>query len=99
MPLRLRSKLLISIGLFAMIVVATLAIMAEHASKHARDWLEESLEREFKCDVDLTSFEISIFPEIKAHGEGLVFHFHEQQEMPPMIAVKSFTMHVTLAQL
>src|SRR4029077_8658419 len=83
---------------FAVVIIA-LFIAAQQVRLHARDWVDDWLTNRYQSDVELSSFRISVYPNIQAVGENLVLHFHGRMDLPPLIAVKRFSLHATIAGL
>src|SRR5580700_1501406 len=92
-----RWKIILWIGVsavFAFVVIVAIGAMA--ISRHARDWVDVWLTDQYKSQVDLESFHVSIvFPLVQAEGAGLVLHFHGRQDLPPLIAVNHFTLRAS----
>lgn len=93
----------IVIGIAAILILAFVALMtvtAVYISRHARDWVVDFLTQEFKSDVELSSFKVSIpFPLAQIEGEALALHFEGRKDLPAMIAVKRFTVRTSLLGL
>jgi hypothetical protein len=83
-------------GAVLAIVVALIALSVE-ISRGARGWVEDSLTREFNSKVELSSFHVAIpFPLVQGQGENLALHFQGRQDLPPLIAVKRFTLRTSI---
>jgi hypothetical protein len=83
-------------GMVLAIVAALIAVSVE-ISRSARGRVEDSLTHEFNGKVELSSFRIAIrFPLVQGEGENLAVHFQGRQDLPPMIAVKRFTLRATI---
>ena len=92
-----RWKLVLWIGgtLFAALGAAV-TIASVEVSRHARDWVDDWLTERYQSDVDLSTFRISVYPHISAVGENLALHFEDRKNLPPLIAVKRFSLQASL---
>lgn len=96
MSLRWKIGLWIAGGTVLAIVAALIAVSVE-ISRGARGWVEDSLTHEFDSKVELSGFRIAIpFPLVQGEGENLALHFQGRQDLPPMIAVKRFTLRASI---
>jgi hypothetical protein len=78
-------------------IVAALIAASMVISRGARGWVEDSLAREFNSKVELSSFRVAIlFPLVQGEGENLALHFQGRQDLPPLIAVKRFTLRASI---
>jgi hypothetical protein len=57
----------------------------------ARDYFVTTLKQHYKSDVELGDFQISLFPVVRATGEKLVFRLGGRKDVPPLIAIRRFT--------
>ena len=49
--------------------------------------------QQYDSQVQLAAFRVAIpFPLVECEGENLALHFHGRQDLPPLIAVKRFTL-------
>ena len=92
-----RWKIILWIGISAGLTFAAIVVIgAITISRHARDWVDVWLTEQYKSQVDLESFHVSIvYPFVQAEGAGLVLHFHGRQDLPPLIAVNHFTLRAS----
>ena len=78
-------------------IVAALIALSVAMSRGARGWVEDSLTHEFNSKVELSSFHVAIpFPMVQGEGENLALHFQGRQDLPPLIAVKRFTLRASI---
>ena len=92
----LKIGLWIAGGVVLAIVAGLIAVSVE-ISRSARGWVEESLTHEFNSKIELSSFRVAIpFPLVQGEGENLALHFQGRQDLPPLIAVKRFTLRATI---
>jgi len=87
---RLKTGLWIT-GITVAILTVAVVTIAVQTSRHGREWMVDSLQQEFKCEVELTDLHISVFPHIHIEGKGLSLHFHGRTDLPPMINVDRFS--------
>ena len=57
-----------------LIVAAVLSVYFWRSSPFSREWVIQTLEKRYQCEVELKSFNISFFPEVSITGEGLVMN-------------------------
>lgn len=95
-----RWKIVLSIfGIAACVAAATVTVAAIEISRHARDWVRAELQQQYKSDVELGNFGISVYPHIQASGEDLVLHFESRRDLPSLITVKRFTVRGSFLEL
>ncbi|HTA42997.1 MAG TPA: AsmA-like C-terminal region-containing protein [Bryobacteraceae bacterium] len=87
---RIRIVLWIIVGVLTGLV-AGIAIVVIRFQPLARGYVISALERRYESKVELGSFQISLFPMVKATGENLVFRWGGRTDLPPMIAIRRFT--------
>lgn len=78
---------------------AAIAVAAVEIPRHARDWIRAELEQQYKSEVDLGNFNISVYPHVQASGENLVLHFQARRDLPPLVTVNQFTVRASLLDL
>jgi hypothetical protein len=99
MSSRWKIGLLIVGGVFVAIV-AFLVVASVVISRHARDWAEEWMTREYNSKVELSAFRVTIpFPLVQCEAENIVMHFRGRLDLPPLIAIRRFTMRTSLWDL
>jgi hypothetical protein len=59
-----------------------------------REWVVETLEKRYQCEVELKSFSTSFFPAGSIAGEGLVLKRKERSDLPPLASVRKFSVSV-----
>ena len=81
-------------GIFTLIVISVVI------SRRARFWAQDWLAHEYNSQVELGAFSITIpFPWVQCEGENLELHFQGRQDLPPLIAVRRFTLRTSLSGL
>ncbi len=92
MKLSKRWKIVLGIVGGALIAFCLMfAIALEWASRHVREIVMKSLQEQFHGQVKLDSIEIKTFPFIEVSGTGIALQFEGREDLPPLIAIKSFT--------
>ena len=56
-----------------------------------REWVVETLEKHYQCDVELKSFSASFFPAASIAGEGLVLKRRDGANLPPLACIRKFS--------
>ncbi len=56
-----------------------------------REWVVETLEKHYQCDVELKSFSASFFPAASIAGEGLVLKRRDRANLPPLASIRKFS--------
>jgi hypothetical protein len=78
-------------------VVSSLILVSVVIAKRARGWVENWMAQQYDSQVQLASFRVAIpFPLVECEGENLTLHFHGRQDLPPLIAVKRFTLRTSI---
>lgn len=96
MPRRWRSILWV-VGGALLAVVATLVLASVVIAKRARAWAENWMAQQYDSQVQLADFRVTIpFPLVQCEGENLTLHFRGRQDLPPLIAVKRFTLRASV---
>jgi hypothetical protein len=85
---------IIALGILGGIIVvmsATIAIGVRRVSPHARDWLVQWMQDHYESQVELQDFTIRVYPRIHIEGAGLALHFKGRMDLPPLIAIRHFS--------
>ena len=56
-----------------------------------REWVVETLEKRYQCEVELKSLTASLFPAVSIAGEGLVLKRKERSDLPPLALIRKFS--------
>jgi hypothetical protein len=85
------------VGGVLLTIVAILVVAAVVVSRDARDWAEEWMTRQYNSKVELSAFRVTIpFPLVQCEAEDIVMHFKGRLDLPPLIAIRRFTMRTPL---
>jgi hypothetical protein len=86
--------------LFAFLVVGLLALifltLPITLTPSVRHRLIAGLNERFDSKVEVASLRVSVLPRIRVAGEGVVLHHKSRTDVPPMIAIKSFSAEASL---
>jgi hypothetical protein len=91
-------------GLWVALVLALIAaaLMFEGATKvtpYVRDQVVSALNARFASQVDLAVLQVSLFPKPAVIGEGVTLRYGGRTDVPPLLAVRSFSSTAGLAGL
>lgn len=81
------------------IVVSSLIFAYSQVKPRARGWAEHWLEAKYQSDVDLAQFDITVWPRVHVEGAGLVLHYHGRTDLPPLLAIRRFSVDTSLRHL
>jgi len=73
------------------LLAAILIIYFWRSSPLNREWVVETLEKRYQCQVELKSFRASFFPVVTLSGEGLVLKHQERPGLPPLATIRKFS--------
>ena len=86
-------------GAMLALVIALIAASVV-VSRRARVWAEDWMRHEYKSDVEIAAFRVTIhFPLVECDGENVTLRFQGLRNLPPLIAVKRFTMRTSVPDL
>ena len=92
----IHTGLWIALGVFV-VVAALAAILALRFQPVARNYFLAALRQHYKSDVSLGNLSISLFPQVRATGDNLVFRRSGQPNDPPLVTVRRFTFEANFA--
>ncbi len=95
----IRRVLWTAAGVLAVVAILA-AILALRFQPMARNYFLQTLRQHYKSDVTLGTFNISMFPQVRATGDNLVFRLKERPDgpdAPPLAAVRRFTFDADFA--
>jgi hypothetical protein len=88
------------IVLYTLLVVGLLALLfltlPITLTPSVRTRLIAALNERFDSKVDVASLRVSVLPRVRVAGEGVVLRFKGRTDVPPMIAIKSFSAEASL---
>ena len=89
---RRKMRMLIIIILGVPLILATaFSLYWWRYSPLNRDWVVETLEKRYQCEVELKSFDVSFFPEVSISGEGLVLKRQQPSGPTPLASLRKFS--------
>ena len=100
--MRLKVAIWIAVGLVGTLVTLTIVAAAGSRTKPLRELVIATLEERLESDVELESFSVDMFPRVVIAGSGLVIKLRNEKlpsNVPPLIQIKSFTVHCGLMDL
>jgi hypothetical protein len=88
------------IVLYAVLVVGLLVLLfltlPITLTPSVRTRLIAALNERFDSQVDVAELRVSVLPRVRVAGEGVVLRFKGRTDVPPMIAIKSFSAEASL---
>ena len=75
------------LGVLTAAVWASQGVLSRLATERAMRELRET----FASEVELKHLDIAVFPRFRAVGEGLILHYRGRSDLPPLIAIRRFT--------
>lgn len=88
---RLRMWLMIA-GIAILGIIVVLSILLARLSPLSRRWVVKALRDHYHSNVELKSFQVTLFPHIVATGGGLALSDKDNPSGLPLVALKSFSM-------
>jgi len=70
---RLLTLIIVILGV-PLVIASVLGIYLWRTSPLSREWVIQTLEKRYQCQVELKSFDVSFFPIVSITGEGLVLN-------------------------
>lgn len=90
----------IALGVLATLIVLTIVAAAGSRTAPLRRLVVQTLSDRLDSDVSLEAFSVDTFPTVVVSGQGLVIRLRSQAaEHPPLIEIKSFTVHCNLLDM
>jgi hypothetical protein len=88
------------VGLIALLCVALLGLtLSLGLKKYVRSQLVRAVEDRFGGKMQVTRLQVSMWPSIRIAGEGVAVRQQVEAEMPPLLAVKKFSLQADLWEL
>jgi hypothetical protein len=90
----------IALGVLATLIVLTIVAAAGSRTAPLRRLVVQTLSDRLDSDVSLEAFSVDTFPTVVVSGQGLVIRLRSQAAShPPLIEIKSFTVHCNLMDM
>ncbi len=87
-PARRKWPVILGVAILgAMVVLIELDV---HLSPLSRKWATHALEEHYRCQIELKSFQVSLFPHIHVVGEDLVLKSRDSTEKLPLAVIRRF---------
>jgi AsmA-like C-terminal region len=91
----LRKRIIWAIA--ALILIAAILAGISHITKPLlRERLVAFLHRDFESDVELSSFDVSVFPWVRVRAGGIVLRHHGRKDVPPLVEIEKLTMDASI---
>jgi len=87
---RVLTLIIIILGV-PLIAAVVLSVYFWRSSPFSREWVIQSLERRYQCEVELKSFDVAFFPEVSITGEGLVLNRQGLSGPTPLASIRKFS--------
>lgn len=71
-------------------ILAIAAFLGIRFQPLAREYFVSTLQNRYHSDVELANLQISLYPTVRASGDGLVLWFNGRHEGPPLVRIRSF---------
>lgn len=84
-------KWLIVVGCIVIAIAVVLAVLLTRVSPLSRQWVVSALEKHYRCEVELKSFNVTLFPAVSVTGSGLVLRPRDQNGTPPLASIRQFS--------
>ena len=75
------------------------SILAPRLGPIAREQIVKFLREKYQSEVELKDLQISLFPRVRATGEGLVMYYHGRTDLPPFVSIKGFHADASIGSL
>ena len=102
-PIQKRRRWVWIVAVLATIVVVAAIVFRIYAddmvARRMRPATIELLEERFLSDVELAGLTVSVFPTLAIQGQGLVLRHKEHRDIPPLIAMDTFTVESSIGEL
>jgi AsmA-like C-terminal region len=93
-----RQRWLIGSGIAAIVTILAISVVARipFSSKILSERVTKSLAERLDAEVELGGLTLHAFPTLHATGTDLTIRHKGRTDVPPLITIKSFTMHTSL---
>jgi hypothetical protein len=78
-------------GTIILLLVAALAVSRPLLTRMARDRVIRALQDNFSSQLEVKDLSVSVFPSFSISGAGLALYYHGRKDLPPLVAVRSFS--------
>ena len=87
---RLLALIIVILGV-PLIAAVVLSVYLWRSSPFSREWVVQTLEKRYQCQVELKSFDVSFFPEVSVTGEGLALNRQGPSGPTPLASIRKFS--------
>ena len=74
-----------------LIASVVLSVYFWRTSPFSREWVTQTLQKRYRCEVELKSFDVSFFPALSITGEGLVLNRQGISGPVPLASIRKFS--------
>jgi len=87
---RVLTLIIIILGV-PLIAAVVLSVYFWRSSPFSREWVIQSLEKRYQCEVELKNFDVAFFPEVSITGEGLALNRQGPSGPTPLASIRKFS--------
>jgi hypothetical protein len=92
-----RPAILLGVLMFFVVVLAFhIYWRSRDLEERTRAWMVAELSQRFESTIELGSLRVRLVPTVRVAGTGLVVHYHNRLDVPPLIRVSSFSFSLGL---
>jgi hypothetical protein len=99
---RLRRGRSLVLAILLLILASLGSVMRWRArgfDEYIRAWVVAEVSRRFQSTVELGGLSVRLLPPVSVTGSGLIVHFHNRVDLPPLIQIKEFSFRLGLRAL
>lgn len=83
-------------GLLVILVAGT-AILGARLPVYIRSWIIKAMRERYQSDIELKQLQVlSMFPQVRISGEGLVLRHEGRKDVPPLAAIRKLSIEGSL---
>ena len=87
---RVLTLIIIILGV-PLIASLVLSVYFWRTSPFSREWVIQTLEKRYRCEIELKSFDVSFYPQVRITGEGLVLNRQGLSGPTPLASIRKFS--------
>ncbi len=86
----------IAFAIFSLAVAIATVEVSRHAQQILKQRAIDMLQDRFDSEVEISDFQVSVFPHILVAGKGVTLRHLGRTDVPPLISIESFTAEMSL---
>lgn len=86
------------LGVVVLVAAGAVTISVRQLEPRLREWVTATLSRSLESDVQLGEVHLSWFP-LLLKGDDLTIRHHGRTDVPPLLVINSFTVHLRYSEL